>query len=346
MATRRTPRKAAATMILLLTVVAASPSAWAATTGPEGDREADHGNPWDHVMITWADGGDDPWKPECLEDIGGCMPMLRDMGEPCQGGDCIPDPTPACRDGVDNDGDGFRDYPRDPECLDRNDPSESRPGCTDVDDCLPDSTLSVEVIILENSFLDGIGAASGSCFARGTYSPSTIDGVDAAYDWCLEVSGTCTLAIHEESSAEATWWALLFIGGIKLDTSVEVYTELNCEGEYAMTFEHYDGLGLRNVVVTEETSGNSETNENGVSKGSCEYIAAGPAGLDRCTTPFGGEWDAHVTRKGEIESWCVGKTWSVQNDPAVSLGGFLELDGQESKCWNALDFVEERIPLL
>jgi hypothetical protein len=40
-------------------------------------------------------------------------------------------PGPACSDGVDNDGDGRTDFPRDPDCSSRTDPSEKKAACSD-----------------------------------------------------------------------------------------------------------------------------------------------------------------------------------------------------------------------
>jgi hypothetical protein len=47
------------------------------------------------------------------------------VGFTCEGaGECVPEPPAACDDDIDNDGDGFVDYPADPGCVDRNDDDE------------------------------------------------------------------------------------------------------------------------------------------------------------------------------------------------------------------------------
>jgi len=99
-----------------------------------------------------------------------------------------PAPEPACRDGLDNDGDGLRDYPSDPGCASPDSPSES-PECSDGLDNDADGAV------------DGVDADCSSPFDQSEHGSvqavcsNTLDDdgdtlVDAADPGCPDAAGT------------------------------------------------------------------------------------------------------------------------------------------------------------
>ncbi len=64
----------------------------------------------------------------------------------------------SCSDGLDDDGDGFADYPADPECTSPNDDSESIPGVASLG--LPGTMLLVAMMLLIGTMPRALGARS------------------------------------------------------------------------------------------------------------------------------------------------------------------------------------------
>jgi hypothetical protein len=64
----------------------------------------------------------------------------------------------SCSDGLDDDDDGFTDYPADPECASANDDSESIPGVTALG--LPGTTLLIGMMLLVGTMPRAFGARS------------------------------------------------------------------------------------------------------------------------------------------------------------------------------------------
>lgn len=205
-------------------------------------------------------------------------------------------------------------------------------------DCIRDTVKSIDLILLD-SYSDGSDVTGGSCLGSGTGTPSNMLGSDSSYDWCFEVSGKCTKTVHAETQQEISWWTLILIGNVQVDTSTSVSTELDCEGQYTMTMEHYGGLGLRNAVVTEATQGSSASSQEGASKESCEYLGSGVLVTDSCVTSLEGEWESHRTENGEITSFDICKKYTVYNSPAISLNGLLETQGETKTCFDATSFL-------
>jgi hypothetical protein len=65
----------------------------------------------------------------------------------------------SCSDGLDDDDDGFTDYPADPECASANDDSESIPGVTTLG--LPGTMLLIGMMLLAGTLQRAFGARSG-----------------------------------------------------------------------------------------------------------------------------------------------------------------------------------------
>lgn len=84
------------------------------------DDVDEDGIPEDAAAVVCSDGA----LEDCSDNCEGVFnPDQRDAD-----GDAIGDACdPACSDGVDNDADGFTDYPADPGCADANDDSERNP---------------------------------------------------------------------------------------------------------------------------------------------------------------------------------------------------------------------------
>lgn len=163
----------------------------------------------------------------------------------------------------------------------------------------------------------------------------------ASYDWCLEVDGRCEISAHTDTTTKTEWWTVIFIGEIKTTTSTSTQTTIECQGDWAMTFTHYGGLGIREAVTTHETSDDS------IEKQSCRYKGTGPLYTDECTTAFSGEWGVHKTVDGKVDDWefCKG-AWSVDNAPVVSLEGLLTTKGKVSPCWWAGSFTSSRVNVI
>jgi hypothetical protein len=67
----------------------------------------------------------------------------------------------SCSDGLDDDGDGFTDYPADPECISANDDSESIPGVPALG--LPGTMLLVGLMSLVGSMARAFSTRSRIC---------------------------------------------------------------------------------------------------------------------------------------------------------------------------------------
>lgn len=199
---------------------------------------------------------------------------------------------------------------------------------------------SIDVYVFD-SLNEGIGTG---CAVSGTEQSDSEAVFDTYYDYCLEAQGTCTVTTHTEQTTEITWWTLLFIGQVQVDTTVDVHTEISCEGSYTMTMEHYGGVGLRDVVATEETSGSSESNQESVSKESCDYLGDGPVGTNSCITTFEGEWETGKSVDGEVDQASglnICKRYSVHNELTVSVNGLLATSGNTNACFDATDTAVE-----
>jgi len=105
----------------------------------------------------------------------------------------VPEPSPACSDGADDDGDGLIDFPDDPGCVDDEDLSERSPdlACDDGADNDDDGRIDFDPLTFANpgnSITSPAGAGDPGCQSPSsrTESPQCQDGFQNDYDGAMD----------------------------------------------------------------------------------------------------------------------------------------------------------------